>query len=171
MTVRAFQGKTPHIHPSCFIEDSAQIIGDVAIGEGSSVWFNTVIRGDVHQIRIGRRTNVQDLCLVHVSKDRFATTLGDDVTVGHHVTLHGCTVGSRVLVGMGAVLMDGVEVGDDCLIAGGALLVPGTKLESGMVAVGSPAKAKRPLTEAERAWLRESAANYVDYARLYLEGR
>lgn len=171
MTVRAFQGKTPLIHESCFIEESAQIIGDVAIGEGSSVWFNTVIRGDVHRIRIGQRTNVQDLCLVHVSKDRFATTLGDDVTVGHHVTLHGCTVGSRVLVGMGAVLMDGVEVGDDCLIAGGALLVPGTKIERGMLAVGSPAKAKRPLTEAERAWLRESAANYVDYARLYREGR
>jgi carbonic anhydrase/acetyltransferase-like protein (isoleucine patch superfamily) len=171
MTVRAFKGHTPRIHPSCFIEDSAQIIGDVVVGEESSVWFNTVIRGDVHSIRIGRRTNVQDLCLIHVSKDRFSTTLGDEVTVGHHVTLHGCTVGSRVLVGMGAVLMDGVEVGDDCLIAGGALLVPGTKIPSGMLAVGSPAKAKRALTDAERAWLRESAANYVSYGRTYREDR
>lgn len=171
MALRTFQGQTPRIHPSCFVESSAQVIGDVELGEGSSVWFNTVIRGDVHRIRIGRRTNVQDLCLIHVSKDRFATTLGDDVTVGHHVTLHGCTVGSRVLVGMGAVLMDGVEVGDDCIIAGGALLVPGTKIPSGMLAVGSPAKAKRALTEAERRWLLESAANYVEYARRYQEDR
>jgi carbonic anhydrase/acetyltransferase-like protein (isoleucine patch superfamily) len=171
VTVRAFGAHVPRIHPSCFIETSAQVIGDVVIGEESSVWFNTVIRGDVHSIRIGRRTNVQDLCLIHVSKDRFSTTLGDEVTVGHHVTLHGCAVGSRVLVGMGAVLMDGVEVGDDCLIAGGALLVPGTKIPAGMLAVGSPAKAKRPLTEAERAWLRESAANYVAYGRMYREAR
>jgi carbonic anhydrase/acetyltransferase-like protein (isoleucine patch superfamily) len=171
MAVRSFQGVTPTIHPSCFVEDSAQVIGDVTLGEGSSVWFNTVIRGDVHRIRIGQRTNIQDLCLVHVSKDKFATTIGDDVTVGHHVTLHGCTVGSRVLVGMGAVLMDGVEVGDDCIIAGGALLVPGTKIPSGMLAVGSPAKPKRPLTDEERKWLLRSAANYVSYAQLYLTSR
>lgn len=171
MAIRAFQGVSPTIHASCFIEDSAQVIGDVEIGEDSSVWFNTVIRGDVHRIRIGKRTNIQDLCLVHVSKDRFATHIGDEVTVGHHVTLHGCSVGNRVLVGMGAVLMDGVEVGDDCIIAGGALLVPGTKIPPGMLAVGSPAKPKRPITDDERTWLRQSAANYVQYARAHRASR
>lgn len=171
MTIRAFQGHTPKIDPSCFIEDSAQIIGDVEIGAESSVWFNTVIRGDVHRIRIGRRTNIQDLCLVHVSKDKWATSIGDEVTVGHHVTLHGCTVGNRVLVGMGAVLMDGVEIGDGCIIAGGALLVPGTKIPPGMLAVGSPAKPKRAITDAERAWLAESAANYVSYAQQHRASR
>lgn len=171
MTIRAFQGITPRIHPSCFIEDSAQVIGDVEIGEDSSVWFNTVIRGDVNRIRIGKRTNIQDLCLVHVAKDKFPTFVGDDVTVGHHVTLHGCTVGNRVLVGMGAVLMDGVEIGDDCVIGGGALLVPGTKIPPGMLAVGSPAKAKRPLTDAERKWLTDSAAGYVRNAELHRQSR
>jgi carbonic anhydrase/acetyltransferase-like protein (isoleucine patch superfamily) len=168
MTVRAFKGITPRIHPTCFIEQSAQVIGDVELGEGSSIWFNTVVRGDVNRIRIGRRTNIQDLSLIHVLKDRHATTIGDDVTVGHHVVLHGCTVGHRVLVGMSAVLMDGVEVGDDCIIAAGALLTPGTRIPPGMLALGSPAKPKRPLTPDEREWLTRSAANYVEYARTYL---
>jgi carbonic anhydrase/acetyltransferase-like protein (isoleucine patch superfamily) len=167
MSVRPFQGVHPKIHPSCFIEASAHIIGDVEIGEESSIWFNTVVRGDVNAIRIGRRTNIQDLCMVHVLKNRYATHLGDEVTVGHHVVLHGCRVGSRVLVGMGAVLMDDVEVGDDCIIAAGALLSPGTRVPSGHLALGSPAKVKRPLTAEERAWLAQSAANYVGYAAQY----
>ncbi len=102
--------------------------------------------------------------MIHVLKDRFATTIGDDVTVGHHVVLHGCRVGDRVLIGMGAILMDDVEVGDDCVIAAGALLTPGTRVASGQLAVGSPAKAKRPITDKERAWLLESAQNYVGYS-------
>jgi carbonic anhydrase/acetyltransferase-like protein (isoleucine patch superfamily) len=170
MTLRAFKGMMPRIHPTCFIEASAQVIGDVDIGEQSSIWFNTVVRGDVNRIRIGRRTNVQDLCMIHVFHDKYPTTIGDEVTVGHHVVLHGCTVGSRVLVGMGAVLMDGVEVEDDCIIAAGALLTPGTRVPSGMLAVGSPARAKRPLTQDERAWLAQSAANYVGYAATYMNG-
>lgn len=170
MSVRAFKGSSPRIHPSCFIETSAQVIGDVEIGEQSSVWFNTVVRGDVNRIRIGRRTNVQDLCMVHVLKDRHATTIGDEVTVGHHVVLHGCTVGNRVLVGMGAVLMDGAQVGDECIIAAGALLTPGTQIPPGMLAVGSPARPKRPLTTDEREWLSRSAANYVEYALAYING-
>lgn len=168
MSVRPFKGVQPRIHPSCFIEASAQVIGDVEMGEGSSIWFNTVVRGDVNSIRIGARTNIQDLCMVHVLKDKFATSIGDDVTVGHHVVLHGCRVGNRVLVGMGAVLMDGAEVGDDCIIAAGALLSPGTKIPAGHLAIGSPAQVKRPLTDAEKAWLRQSAANYQGYAREYL---
>jgi carbonic anhydrase/acetyltransferase-like protein (isoleucine patch superfamily) len=170
MTVRTFKGMAPRIHPSCYVEQSAQIIGDVEIGEESSIWFNTVVRGDVNRIRIGRRTNIQDLSLIHVLKDRHATTVGDEVTVGHHVVLHGCTVGNRVLVGMGAVLMDGVVVEDECVIAAGALLTPGTRVPSGMLAVGSPAKPRRPLTADEREWLSRSAANYVEYAASYRAG-
>lgn len=165
MGIRAFKGVAPRIHPSCFIEDSAQIIGDVELGEDCSVWFNTVIRGDVHSIRLGRRTNVQDLCMIHVEAQAFATRLGDEVTVGHHAVLHGCEVGNRVLVGMGAVLMNGVVVGDDCLIAAGALLTPGTRVPPGSLALGSPARVKRPVTAEERSWIARSAENYVRYAR------
>jgi carbonic anhydrase/acetyltransferase-like protein (isoleucine patch superfamily) len=167
VAVRPFQGTHPQIHPSCFIESSAQVIGDVDIGEGSSVWFNTVIRGDVNRIRIGRRSNIQDLSLVHVLKDKFPTLIGDDVTVGHHVVLHGCRLGHRILVGMGAVLMDDVEVGDDCIIAAGALLTPGTQIPPGHLALGSPAKVSRPLTDEEREWLVQSARNYEGYAKTY----
>jgi carbonic anhydrase/acetyltransferase-like protein (isoleucine patch superfamily) len=164
MALRTFRGKSPRVHPSCFVEDSAQVVGDVELGEDSSVWFNTVIRGDVNPIRIGKRTNLQDLTMVHVTSQKHSTTVGDDVTVGHHVVLHGCTVGNRVLVGMGAILMDGVEVGDDCIIGAGALLTPGTQVPPGSLVVGSPAKVKRPLNDEERAFLQQSARNYVHYA-------
>jgi carbonic anhydrase/acetyltransferase-like protein (isoleucine patch superfamily) len=171
MTLRRFKDKTPDVHPKAFIEDSAQIVGDVRIGEGSSIWFNCVVRGDVNPIRIGRRTNIQDLSMIHVLKDRFGTQIGDEVTVGHHVVLHGCTVGNRVLIGMGAILMDGVIVEDECVIAAGALLTPGTHIPKGHLAVGSPAKVKRPITEEERAWLAESANNYVAYAEDHKHSR
>lgn len=171
MPIRAFRQKSPRIHPSCFVEDSAHVLGDVEIGEDSSVWFNTVVRGDVHEIRIGRRTNIQDLSMVHVLSNQFGTYVGDDVTVGHHVVLHGCRIGDRVLVGMGAVVMDGVEVGDDCIIAGGALLPPGMKVPAGSLVVGSPAKVKRAINDEERAWLARSAANYVEYSREHRASR
>ncbi|HZH04974.1 MAG TPA: gamma carbonic anhydrase family protein, partial [Myxococcaceae bacterium] len=129
--------------------------------------FNTVIRGDVHAIRIGARTNVQDLAMVHALKGRFGTTLGDDVTVGHHVVLHGCTVGSRVLLGIGCIVMDGAVIEDDCIVGAGALVTPGTRVPSGSLVVGSPARVKRPLTPEERTWVLTSAANYVSYAREY----
>jgi carbonic anhydrase/acetyltransferase-like protein (isoleucine patch superfamily) len=164
MALRPFRGKTPQVHPSCFVEDSAQVIGDVELGEDSSVWFNTVIRGDVNAIRIGRRTNIQDLTMVHCTTAKYPTTVGDDVTVGHHVVLHGCVIGNRVLVGMGAVVMDGAEVGDDTIIGAGALVTPGTKIPPGSLAVGSPAKVKRALTGEELAFLRESAKHYVHTA-------
>lgn len=164
MALRPFRGQSPRVHPSCFVEDSAQVIGDVELGEDSSVWFNTVIRGDVNSVRIGRRTNIQDLAMIHVTSQQHTTTVGDDVTVGHHVVLHGCTIGNRVLVGMGSVVMDGVEVGDDCIIGAGALVTPGTKIPAGSLALGSPAKVKRPLTDEERTFLRESAKHYVHTA-------
>jgi carbonic anhydrase/acetyltransferase-like protein (isoleucine patch superfamily) len=161
MALRRFREQFPRVHPSCFVEDSAQVIGDVELGEDSSVWFNSVLRGDVHAIRIGQRTNIQDLTMVHVTSRRFSTTVGDDVTVGHHVVLHGCTVGNRVLVGMGAVVMDGVVIGDDCIIGAGTLLTPGTQVPPGSLVVGSPGKVKRPLTDEERSFLLESARHYV----------
>jgi carbonic anhydrase/acetyltransferase-like protein (isoleucine patch superfamily) len=169
MTLRSFKGISPRIHSTCYVDPSAQIIGNVRLGEESSAWFNSVIRGDLHAIQIGRRTNIQDLCLVHVSKDKYGTQVGDDVTVGHHVVLHGCQVGNRVLIGMGAILMDNVFVEDDCVIGAGALLTPGTRIASGSLALGSPAKVKRILSSSERAWILRSAANYVGYAKEYAE--
>jgi carbonic anhydrase/acetyltransferase-like protein (isoleucine patch superfamily) len=164
MTLRSFRGKSPVVPQSCFVEDSAQLVGDVELGEDASVWFNSVLRGDVNPIRIGARTNIQDLCMVHVLKDRFGTVIGEDVTVGHHVVLHGCRVADRVLIGMGALLMDGVEVGSDCIVAAGALLPPGLKVPAGSLVVGAPAKVRRGVTDEERAWIRESAVNYMGYA-------
>ncbi len=165
MAIRAFKGVTPRVPESAFVEQSAQVLGDVELGEESSIWFNTVLRGDVNAIRVGRRTNIQDLCMVHVTSKRFPTTIGDEVTVGHHVVLHGCTIGNRVLVGMGAIVMDGVEVGDECIVGAGALLTPGTKVPSGSLVVGSPARVKRPITDEERAFLKVSADGYVNNAR------
>jgi len=171
MALRPFRGVSPRVHPSCFVEDSAQVVGDVELGEDASVWFNAVLRGDVNPIRIGRRTNIQDLSLVHVTTQKHATHVGDDCTVGHHVILHGCLVGNRVLVGMGATLMDGVEVGDECIIGAGALLTPGTKVPPSSLVVGSPGKVKRPITEEERAFLRKSAEGYVHLAAEHLASR
>jgi len=167
--IRAFRGKAPVVPAGCFVDASAQLLGDVVLGEDSSVWMNAVVRGDVQPVRIGARTNIQDLSLVHVQSRGFATHIGDDVTVGHHVVLHGCTVGNRVLVGMGAILLDGVKVGDDCIIAAGALLAPGTEVPPGHLVMGSPGKVKRPITDTERAFLVESARTYAGYAREYLQ--
>ncbi len=168
--IKAYKGITPTVADSAFIEDTAVIVGDVVIEADSSVWFHSVVRGDVNYIRIGRRTNVQDLSLLHVTHDTYPLILGDDVTVGHHVVLHGCTIQNRVLVGMGAVLMDGVSVGDDCIIGAGALVTEHTKIPPGSLVIGSPARVKRPLRETELAWLKESAENYVRYARDYMTG-
>ncbi len=168
--IKAYKGVTPAIASTAFIEDTAVIVGDVVIEADSSVWFHSVVRGDVNYIRIGRRTNVQDLSLLHVTHDTHPLIIGDDVTIGHHVVLHGCTIQNRVLVGMGAVLMDGVVVGDDCLIGAGALVTEHTKIPPGSLVVGSPARVKRPLRDTELAWLKESAQNYVRYALDYMTG-
>jgi carbonic anhydrase/acetyltransferase-like protein (isoleucine patch superfamily) len=167
MPQRAFQGIAPRVHPSVFIADGAQVIGDVEIGEESSVWYNAVLRGDVNRIRIGRRTNIQDLSVIHVHKNRFPCIVGDDVTAGHHVVLHGCTIGNRVLVGIGAVVLDGVVVEDDSFIAAGTLLTPGTVVPAGSLMMGAPGKMKRALTSEEREGLLVSAAGYVLNARAH----
>ncbi|KIH77451.1 Carbonic anhydrase or acetyltransferase, isoleucine patch superfamily [Geoalkalibacter ferrihydriticus] len=162
-----FFESTPHLEGEVFIDDSARIIGDVRIGHQSSVWFNVVVRGDVNHIRIGERTNIQDGSVVHVSHKTHPTFLGNDVTVGHNVTLHGCTIGDRCLIGIGAIVLDGAVIGDDCLVAAGSLIAPGTQIPPGHLVLGSPARVKRALSDEERAHLKTSAENYVGYMQQY----
>lgn len=167
--IRTFQGIKPTIPDSCFIEDTAVVIGDVVLGEDGSVWFNAVIRGDVNHIRIGNRTNVQDLCMLHVTHDTHPLIIGNEVTIGHSVVLHGCTIKDRVLVGMGAIVMDGAVIGEDSVVGAGALVVEGTVVPPKSVILGSPGRVRRGVSDAELAWIKESAANYVKYASQYLK--
>ncbi len=166
--VRTYQGITPTIDKSVFVEETAVVIGDVVIGEDSSVWFHTVVRGDVHFIRIGSRTNVQDLSLLHVTHDTHPLLIGNDVTVGHHVVLHGCTIKDRVLIGMASIIMDGAVIGEDCIVGAGALVTERTLVPPKSLILGSPAKVKRSVTGKELAWIRASSQQYVAYARHYL---
>ncbi|GBC88332.1 Galactoside O-acetyltransferase [bacterium HR13] len=166
--IKPYRGVYPQIHPSVYLSENVVIVGDVHIGEDSSVWFGTVIRGDVNYIRIGKRTNIQDNCVVHVTHDTYPTIVGDGVTVGHRVVLHGCTLGNYVLVGMGAVVMDGVEVEDYVLIGAGALLTPGRRIPSGVLVAGVPAKIIRDLKPEEVELIKRSAENYVAYKNSYM---
>ncbi len=166
--IRTFQGIKPTIPDSCFIEDTAVVIGDVVMGVDCSVWFNAVIRGDVNHIRIGKRTNVQDLCMLHVTHDTHPLVIGNEVTIGHSVVLHGCTIKDRVLVGMGAIVMDGAVIGEDSVVGAGALVVEGTVVPPKSLILGSPGRVRRGVSDAELAWIKESAANYVKYASQYL---
>ncbi|NIQ00804.1 MAG: gamma carbonic anhydrase family protein [Nitrospinaceae bacterium] len=164
-----YKEKDPQIDDSALVVDSAQVIGDVVIGEESSVWFNAVVRGDVNYIRIGKRTNIQDGCVLHVARKTHPLIVGDEVTVGHNVTLHACTIGDRCLIGMGAIVMDAVEVGDNSIIGAGALVTQNTKVPPGSLVVGSPARVKRELTEEEKRSIRESANHYVGDIESYLD--
>jgi len=160
----------PFVPPaSVFIAPTAVILGDVTLGEDSSVWYHTVIRGDVNRIRIGRRTNIQDLCMIHVSTGTYPTEIGDDVTVGHQATLHGCTVRDRVLVGMGAIILDGAVVGEDCIVGAGTLVTGGTVIPPGSLVLGAPGRVKRSLTEREKQEIRRSAAHYVALAHAHAD--
>ena len=167
MTIRSFKDKVPDIHKSAFIDDTAVVIGDVTIGEDSSLWPMTVARGDVHSIKIGARTNIQDACVLHVTHDGeftpggFPLIIGDDVTVGHRVTLHACTVGNLCLIGMSATIMDGAVIEDKVIVGAGSLVSPGKKLDSGYLYVGSPVKRVRELNEKEIEGLKYSAEHYV----------
>jgi gamma-carbonic anhydrase len=165
--IRPFRGVYPRIHPTAFVEESAQVVGDVHIGEQSSVWFNAVVRGDVFYIRIGDRANIQDGTVVHVTNGTHATVLEDEVTVGHNVTLHGCHVGRGSLIGMGSVVMDDVRVGELSLVAAGSLVSPGTVIPPRSLVMGFPAKVKRELTDEEVAGLEVFWKNYVEYTRIY----
>jgi carbonic anhydrase/acetyltransferase-like protein (isoleucine patch superfamily) len=166
-TIRPHGGKAPRLHPTVFAAESSVVIGDVEIGEGSSVWFGAIVRGDVNSIRIGARTNLQDLTVVHVTSRTHPTVVGDDVTVGHRVVLHGCTVNDRCLVGIGAIVMDGAVVGPESMVGAGALVPPGMVVPPRTLALGSPARVKRDLTAEEIAFLERSARNYARYAEQY----
>jgi len=165
--IGSFRNVHPQIDASVYVAPNATVIGDVAIGAASSVWFQAVVRGDVFPIRIGARTNLQDAAVVHVVGGKRATTIGDDVTVGHAAIVHGCTVGNRVLIGMGAIVLDAAVIGDDCLVGAGALVTPGTVVPAGSLVLGNPARVVRPLNDEERAHLVRSAADYAGYAAEY----
>ena len=165
--LRPYRGRLPVVHASAFVDDSAQVIGDVEIGEDSSIWMTVVVRGDVNVIRIGRRTNIQDGTIVHVMHDTHPTRIGDEVTVGHGAIIHGCTIHDRVLVGMGAIVLNGATIGADSIVAAGALVVEGATIPPRSLVMGSPGKVKRTLTDAEVASIREYAENYVRYKQDY----
>lgn len=175
MTIRSFDEHTPVLGERVLVDRQALVTGDVTLGDDSSVWPSAVVRGDIHRIRIGERTSIQDGTVIHVTHagpynpDGFPTTVGNDVTVGHNVTLHGCTIGDRVLVGMGAVVLDGAVVEPEVVIAAGALVPPGKRLESGYLYVGAPVKQSRPLTEEERSFFEYSATSYVRLKDRHLE--
>ncbi len=174
MTIRAFKGFQPQLGERVYVDPTAVVIGDVVLDEDCSVWPLAVIRGDMHRIRIGARTSIQDGSVLHITHastynpDGFPLTIGDDVTVAHQVTLHGCTIGNRVLIGMGAIVMDGTVVEDEVMIAAGSLVPPNKVLASGYLYVGNPARQSRPLSEKERAFLQYSPANYVRLKDAYL---
>ena len=168
--IRTFQGVKPTIPTSCFIEETGIVIGDVVLGEHCSVWFHAVIRGDVHYIRIGDRTNVQDLCMLHVTHDTHPLIIGNEVTIGHGVILHGCTIKDRVLIGMGAIMMDGAVIGEDSVVGAGALMTEQTDRSTQQPDPRlARRRSKRSVTAEELAWIKESAENYVKYAGQYLD--
>lgn len=164
----SYKNHTPLLDDSVYVAEGAKIIGNVTIGSGSSVWFNTVIRGDVHYVKIGAKTNIQDLSMIHVASGKFPTIIGDEVTVGHQALIHACQIGDRCLIGMGSIIMDGCRIGDDCLIAAGSLLPERMDIPSGSVAMGRPAKIVRTLKDTEKDWIKLSAQNYYRLSREYL---
>ncbi|NQZ56085.1 MAG: gamma carbonic anhydrase family protein [Lentisphaeraceae bacterium] len=172
--LRSYKGIKPQCAASAYIDESAVVIGDVTVGEDSSIWCTTVARGDVNYIKIGKRTNVQDASVLHVTHknpvkhpEGYPLIIGDDVTIGHRVTLHGCTLEDRTFIGMGAVVMDAAVVQSDSMVGAGALVTAGTIVESGWLYVGVPARKRRELTDDEIKWIKQSALNYVAYSEDY----
>jgi carbonic anhydrase/acetyltransferase-like protein (isoleucine patch superfamily) len=166
--LRSYKSILPKVHPSAYIDQSAQVIGDVEIGEESSVWMNVVIRGDVNIVRIGNKTNIQDGTVIHVMRGTHATRIGHEVTVGHAAVLHGCTVQDRCLIGMGALLLNGVEIGEDSIVAAGTLVPEEKKFPARSLLMGRPAVLKRKLTEDEIASIRDYAQRYIGYRKDYI---
>lgn len=159
-----YEGMVPKIHASCFVAESAEVIGNVEIKEQSSVWYGSVIRGDENKIQIGSHTNIQDACVIHISEAN-DTKIGDYVTVGHKAIVHACHVGNNVLVGMGAIILDGAVIEDNVLIGAGAVVTPGKKIPGGTLVLGAPAKVVRHLTADEISGLKQSAIDYVSFAK------
>jgi carbonic anhydrase/acetyltransferase-like protein (isoleucine patch superfamily) len=166
--IRPFKGIWPKLGERVFVDVSAQVIGDVELGDHASVWMNAVVRGDVHSIRIGAYTNIQDNCVVHVFKEQHATVIADHVTVGHSATIHGCRIGSYCLIGMGATVLNEAEIGEESIIAAGTLVPEGMVIPPRSLVMGLPAKVRRQVTEEEREGLRRYASNYFEYKETYL---
>ena len=169
--IHAYRGVVPKVHLSAWIADSADVIGDVELGEESSVWFSTVVRGDVNFVRVGRGTNLQDGTVVHVNRNGTPTILEDYVTVGHAARLHGCHVKSNCLIGIGAVVLDGAVLEEECVVAAGAVVSPGTLVPKGSVLMGAPARVKRSVTEKDLELIYRSAKNYIGLAAEYKAAR
>lgn len=174
-SLRSYKGKIPQKGQQVYIDPAASVIGDVILGDDSSVWPRAVIRGDMHRIRIGARTSVQDNSVLHITHasdynpDGWPLTIGNDVTIGHSAVLHGCTVGNRVLIGIGAIVMDGAVVEDEVIVGAGCMVPPGKTLASGHVYVGNPARSLRPISDKERAFFTYTAGNYVKLKDSYLK--
>jgi carbonic anhydrase/acetyltransferase-like protein (isoleucine patch superfamily) len=166
--LRPYRGTSPRVHPTAFVDASAQVIGDVEIGEETSVWMCVVIRGDVNSIKVGKRTNIQDGSVVHAMTGTHPTTIGDNVTVGHAAVIHGCTIEDQCLIGMGAIVLNGAHVGAGSIVAAGTLLVEGQKVPPRSLVMGSPGKVKRLLTHAEAADIQRYADHYVGYRLDYM---
>ncbi len=164
----SFKGISPEIHSGVYIAPSADIIGKVILEENSNIWHQCVARGDVNWIRVGKNTNVQDLTMLHVTKD-FALTIGSEVSIGHSVTLHGCTIGDHCLIGMGAIIMDGAVIGEHCVVAAGSLVPPGKQYPAGSMIMGNPAVVKRELTSDEKNLFGNHYKAYVGYKDEYLD--
>jgi carbonic anhydrase/acetyltransferase-like protein (isoleucine patch superfamily) len=165
--LRPYRTVLPRVHATAFIDESAQVIGDVEIGEESGVWMNAVVRGDVNSIRIGRQTNIQDGCVVHVMRGTHATHIGNQVTIGHAAVLHGCTIKDRCLIGMGAIVLNGAEIGEESIIAAGTLITEGTKVPPRSLMMGSPGVRRRELRDEEVAGILAYAQRYVEYRKDY----
>ena len=165
--LRTFRGKKPQVAATAYVDASAVVIGDVTIGEHASVWPCVVIRGDIHYIRIGARTNVQDGSVLHVMRETHPLILGDDVTVGHGVVLHGCTIESRCLIGMGSIILNGAKIGTGSIVAAGTLVPEGTEVPAGSLFMGHPGKFRRALTAEDQASIDAYAARYVEYKETY----
>lgn len=166
-----FEGEFPSVEEGTFVGAGARVIGRVEIGAHSSVWYNSVVRGDVCPITIGERTNIQDLSMVHVTTDTHPTHIGDEVTIGHKATIHGCRIGDRCLIGMGAIVLDGAVIEQECLIAAGTLIPPGMRVPKGSLVMGSPGVVKRELNDEERQSIYASAEHYVELAERHRGGQ
>ena len=167
--IRSYQGRLPQIPASCYVDFSAQVIGDVTLGEHSSVWMNTVLRGDVHSIRVGSNSNVQDCSVLHGQRNTYPVIVGDWVTIGHNATVHGCVVEDMCLIGIGACVLNNSRIGEGSIIAAGAVVSENTVVPPRTLWAGVPAKLRRELTDADRELILQYARNYLDYTEIFLK--
>ena len=167
--IRSYRGRVPEVHPSCYVDLSAQLIGDVTLGEHSSVWMNAVLRGDVNSIRVGSNSNVQDCAVLHGQRNLYPVIVGDWVTIGHNATVHGCVVEDMCVIGMGATVLNNSRIGEGCIIAAGSVVPEHTVVPPRTLWAGVPAKLRREISEKDYALIREYAQNYLDYVDIYLK--